>query len=297
MKRFASLFTFAVTLLLCSSLWGQNYKFMIVRYPVNNPADQFTQLLGINNNVQIAGYHNFNQNSGFTYQFEGSFVNENYPGSMMTQVIGINNNGTTDGFYVDNNNVTHGFTNTNGKFATVDYPGTPFNQLLGQNDMGQAAGYYSLSPDNTTPDFPYIYDESGAVFQVITIPGAVQGAQATGINNSQQVCGFYVDANGVNHGFLLNFGQLTVLDAPGSTFTQALGLNNEGQVVGQYMDAGNNTHGFVWTKQNGFTTVDIPQGVGTTVINGINDRGILAGFYGTAPINTGAVGFPVGGVQ
>jgi hypothetical protein len=34
--------------------------------------------------------------------------------------------------------------------------------------------------------------------------------------------------------------------------------------------------------------------VGTTVINGINDRGILAGFYGTAPVNTGVVGFPVG---
>lgn len=217
---------------------------------------------------------------------------------MMTQVIGINNNGYTDGFYVDNNGVTHGFYNVkggsvSGKFFNVDYPGTAFNQLLGQNDMGQAAGYYSLSPDNTTPDFPYVYNElGGGVFQVITIPAAVGGAQATGVNNSQQISGFYIDAGGVNHGFLLNFGLLVTLDAPGSTFTQALGLNNRGQVVGDFMDAGGNTHGFVWTSTGGFVTVDDPNGVGTTVVNGINDAGDLVGFYGTAPINSGFVATP-----
>lgn len=290
---FASIFTFAATLLLCASMWGQSYNFEIVKYPANNPADQFTQLLGINDALQIAGYHNVNQNSGFTLELPNGFTTENYPNSMMTQVIGINNTGTTVGFYVDNNNVTHGFSDTNGKFATVDYPGTSFNQLLGQNDMGQAAGYYSLSLDNSTPDFPYVYDEkSGGVFQVISIPAAVQGAQATGVNNTQQICGFYIDSNGTNHGFLLNFGQLTTLDPQGSIFAQALGLNNKGQVVGQYMDAGNNTHGFVWSAQNGFTTVDAPQGVGTTVVNGINDDGILVGFYGDAPINTGFVAYP-----
>jgi probable HAF family extracellular repeat protein len=234
-----------------------------------------------------------NQNSGFELKLPGGFATENYPNSMMTQVIGINNNGTTDGFYVDNGGNTHGFYNHKGTFNNVDYPGTPFNQLLGQNDMGQASGYYSLSANNTTPDFPYVYDElGGGVFQVITIPAAVGGAQATGINNSQQICGFYIDANGVNHGFLLNFGLLVTLDVPGSTFTQALGLNNKGQVVGDYVDAGGNTHGFVWTSGGGFTTVDDPNGVGTTIVNGINDRGMIVGFYGTAPINSGFVAFP-----
>lgn len=293
MKRLTSLATFAATLLLCAAVWAQNYNFEVVKYPANNAGDQFTQLLGINDALQIAGYHNVNQNSGFTLNLPNGFFTENYPNSMMTQVIGINNTGTTDGFYVDNSNVTHGFINVHGKFSTVDYPGTAFNQLLGQNDMGQAAGYYSLSPDNTTPDFPYVYNElGGGVFQVISIPAAAQGAQATGINNSQQICGFYIDSTGVNHGFLLNFGLLVTLDAPGSIFTQALGLNNKGQVVGQYMDAGENTHGFVWTSANGFVTVDAPQGVGSTIVNGINDDGILVGFYGVSPINTGFVAYP-----
>jgi probable HAF family extracellular repeat protein len=287
MKRCIAL-TFA--LLLCTSLWAQNYSFKTINYP----GDSFTQLLGINNTLLIAGYHNFNQNSGFRLKFPVGFTTENYPNSMMTQVIGINNTGTTDGFYVDNNGNTHGFTDINGTFATVDYPGTVFNQLLGQNDMGQASGYYSMSQNNTTPDFPYIYDElGGGVFQVITIPAAVGGAQATGINNSQQISGFYIDANGVNHGFLLNFGLLVTLDAPGSTFTQALGLNNKGQVVGDYVDAGGNTHGFLWTSKGGFQTIDDPEGIGTTVVNGINDLGVRVWFYGTAPINSDFVAFPL----
>jgi hypothetical protein len=289
MKRFAITLTFA--LLLCTSMWGQAaYSFQTVNYPNDN----FTQLLGVNNSLLIAGYHNANENSGLTLRLPVLFTTENYPQSMMTQVIGINNTGTTNGFYVDNNGVTHGFYDTKGSFTTVDYPGTPFNQLLGQNDMGQASGYYSLSSDNTTPDFPYVYDElGGGVFQVISIPAAVGGAQATGINNSQQVCGFYIDTNGVNHGFLLNFGLLVTLDAPGSTFTQALGLNNEGQVVGTYMDQGGNSHGFVWTSKGGFQTIDHPKGIDTTLVNGINDKGVLVGFYVDSDGNTdGLVAFP-----
>jgi probable HAF family extracellular repeat protein len=288
MKRFA--FTLTLALLFCTSMWAQgSYTFQTVNYP----GDTFTQVLGINNSLLIAGYHNFNSNSGFTLKLPLGFTTENFPNSAMTQVIGINNTGTSDGFYVDNGGTTHGFYKTGSTFTNVDYPGTAFNQLLGQNDMGQASGYYSLSSNNTTPDFPYVYNElGGGVFQVITIPAAVGGAQATGINNSQQISGFYIDSAGVNHGFLLNFGLLVTLDAPGSTFTQALGLNNKGQVVGQYMDAAGNTHGFVWTSAGGFTTIDEPSGVGTTVVNGINDRGMLVGFYGTAPINSGFVAFP-----
>jgi probable HAF family extracellular repeat protein len=290
MKRLQLFLVLTFTLLLCTSMWGQAaYNFQTVNYP----GDTFTQLLGINNSLLIAGYHNVDTNSGFTLRLPVQFTTENYPNSMMTQVIGINNSGTTDGFYVDNGGTTHGFYKTNGTNNTVDYPGTAFNQLLGQNDMGQASGYYSMSQNNSTPDTPYVYNElGGGVFQVITIPAAAGGAQATGINNSQQICGFYIDSMGVNHGFLLNFGLLVTLDAPNSTFTQALGLNNKGQVVGTYMDQGGLTHGFVWTSKGGFQTIDVPAGIGTTVVNGINDLGVLVGFYGASPINSGFVAFP-----
>ena len=297
MKRFQLTFTLAFALLLCSSAFAQqSYTFRTVVF--GDPNVSFTQLLGINNSDVIAGYHNFQQNQGFTLVLPNSFSNENFPNSMMTQVIGINNNLTTDGFYVDNAGVTHGFFRTrDGRFTTVDYPGAAvapsFNQLLSQNDYYQAAGYYSNSLNNTTPDIPYVYDEQGGVFHVITIPGAVGGAQATGVNNSGMTCGFFIDANGVNHGWLINRGVFMPLDVPGATFTQALGLNNRGKVVGFYTDGAGLSHGFVYTIATAaYQSIDAPNGVGSTIVNGINDGGKLVGFYGTAPINTGFVASP-----
>ncbi len=231
-------------------------------------------------------------NKGFTRARSSTFTNENFPNSAQTQVIGINNDDKTSGFYIDDNGKTHGFTDFRGSFLKVDYPGTSFNQLLSQNDLGQAAGYYSTKADGTGPDHAYIYDEFGGVFELLNIPGSAT-AQATGINNSERVCGFFVDANGVNHGFLLIGGQFSVLDFPASTGTQALGLNNKGLVVGTYTDTAGNTHGFVYREKTGtFRTVDDPNGVGTTIVNGINDKGVLVGFFGTAPINSGFIATP-----
>ena len=50
------------------------------------------------------------------------------------------------------------------------------------------------------------------------------------------------------------------------------------KVVGFYTDAAGQTHGFVYSIGNAqFVTVDDPNGVGTTVVNGINDAGKLVG--------------------
>lgn len=298
MKRFP--LTLAVALLVAGSMWAQDgsqdavqpnvqstaytFTFTDVQYP----NDTFTQLLGISNGGMIAGYHNFNSNSGFTLRLPKSFTTENYPNSAMTQVIGVNNSLKTAGFYVDQAGVTHGFTKQGTTYTTVDFPGSAFNQLLSQNDQHQAAGYYSMSTTNSTPDFPYVFDENGNVFEVITIPGAVGGAQATGINNSGQVCGFYIDSKGVNHGFYLNLGTLKTLNYPGSTFTQALGLNNVNEIVGTYTDKGGAGHGFIYnTSTSTWQSVDDPNGIGSTVVNGINDNHQIVGFWGTAPDNTG----------
>jgi hypothetical protein len=59
--------------------------------------------------------------------------------------------------------------------------------------------------------------------------------------------------------------------------------------VGAYTDAAGNSHGFVLSKplmDAKFTTVDDPNGIGTTLLNGINDKGDLVGFYTDAAGNT-----------
>ncbi len=259
---------------------------------VNVTGDAFTQLLGINTNSEIAGYHGSgatgHPNKGFKLTLPKDFTSENFPGSTQTQVIGINKRADTVGFYV-NAAGTHGFISINGSFRSVNFPGSNFDQLLGVNDFDQAAGYLQDKQGNF---HPYIYDANGGVFLRLFIPPAVS-AQATGINNSQAVSGFYIDSKSVNHGFLLVNGTFIKLDYPHATLTQALGVNNLNEVVGTYNDAAGNTHGFSW--QNGtFHSIDDPSGFGSTVVNGVNDHGRIVGFYGNTAggISNGFVGTP-----
>ena len=66
------------------------------------------------------------------------------------------------------------------------------------------------------------------------------------------------------------------VDVPGASETAVNG-NSEHALAGQYNDAGGTTHGFVLS--NGvYTTIDKPGSVNSGV-NGINDRGHLAGTY------------------
>jgi probable HAF family extracellular repeat protein len=292
MNRKALSLSLGIALLACLPLSAQTtYSFKDVNYP----GDTFTQFLGINNSDVVAGYHGASINKGFTYDNASStFTSENFPGSTQTQVTGINNPPSkTVGFWIDKTNHVRGFTDFENNFVQVVDTMGAFNQLLGQNDHGQAVGYYSRTVNNSTPDFPYIYDEFGGIFEVISIPAAVGGAQATGINNSSDVVGFFIDKGMVNHGWLLEQGNFTVLDYPESTFTQALGINNKGVVVGTFIDSSNAQHGFTYTiSSKTWQQIDDPNGVGTTVTNGINDKGMLVGFWGTAPLNTAFVATP-----
>jgi len=289
LNRITTSLGLAVLLCLSASAFGQvNYSFETIDYP----KDGFTQLLGINNSGIIAGYHGATVNKGFTYNLMTKmFTNENFPGSAQTQVIGINNQGKTSGFYITTASKTLGFTKK-AVFVAVAFPGTTFNQLLSQNDWAQAAGYYSTKADGTGPDHAYVYDESGSVFEEFIIPNSTS-AQATGINNSGDVCGFTIDKATIMHGWLKVLGQITILDYPGASATQALGLNNKGQVVGSYTDASGNSHGFVYlVGSKKWQSIDDPNGIDTTLVNGINDNGMLVGFSGTSPINNGFVATP-----
>jgi hypothetical protein len=261
------------------------YRFQTVASPYD---PTFTQLLGINDHGTIAGYDGSGQtvngtlhpNKGFTLTLPNNFTSENYPNSAQTQVIGINNAGDTDGFYVDQAGATHGFLDMGGTFTTVDLPGTTFNQLLGLNNRGQEAGYFQ---DAAGQNHAYIRDAHGN-FLVPPIPNS----QATGINDQGVVVGFTQPVTtSQSSGFILRDNVVTILNYPGSTFTQALGENNVGQVVGTYNDAQGNARGFVY-RNGAFRSVDVP-GATSTVVNGINNGGRIAGFFVDLQNNT--IGF------
>jgi probable HAF family extracellular repeat protein len=269
---------------------------------VNFPTDVFTQLFGINDDGEIAGYHGSgltgHPNMGFTLDLnaflEGKGVNaftlENFPGSLQTQVVGIDRLGDTCGFYIDTAGNNHAFEKLSGKFVgPLDYPYTTsvpkVNQCLGLNSQSQTAAFYN---DNAGNSHGYINDSSGELYSVVT---AGTSNTVTGINEAGQISGFFTAGPnagsnaGKTLGFFVNQGHVVVLDFPGSTGTQAFGLNSNGQVVGSYT-VGGMTHGFLWTNGVGYQgPIDAPGGVGTTMINGINDGAVIVGFYGLCVSN------------
>ena len=265
----------------------------------------FNQLLGINNHGVIAGYFGSGAqgapNKGYTLlppYGQGQYQNENFPGSVQTQVTGLNDKGVTVGFWSSMNNASmvndnHGFWEKNGKFHNADFPTgdaatPPVDQLLGVNDSNVAVGFWTDANGN---NHGYKVNIKTMRFSVVTDPNAPTASlTAAAINSGGDIAGFYTNpATGNTDGFLKHHGKVTDLAVPGASSTMALGVNDHDEVVGTYtVGSGSSAqmHGFTWTPRGGFVTVDDPQGVGTTTINGVNNAGDLVGFYVDSAGNT-----------
>jgi hypothetical protein len=259
----------------------------------------FNQLLGISNNKLICGYFGSgaagHPNKGYTLRppyGQADYTNENFPGSAQTQVTGLNQIGDTAGFWIGSAGVSHGFVEWNGVFASYVDPHTPkvkdaVNQLLGINNSGIAVGFYNDAKGNS---HAYKVNQATNVFTAITIPDAVSTV-ATGINNAGDIVGTFTDAAGDTSSWLLTpSDHLTTYQFPGGSDTQALGISGQNEIVGSYNDAAGVMHGFTLTDPMGpvshWQSIDDPNGVGSTVVNGVNYAGDLVGFYTDAAGNT-----------
>jgi hypothetical protein len=72
-------------------------------------------------------------------------------------------------------------------------------------------------------------------------------------------------------------GNYHLVSVPGSTQTSVNGVNNLDQVVGWYFDTKGNGHGFLLSNGK-YSTINYGQG-NFTVADGINDSGVIVGFY------------------
>jgi hypothetical protein len=255
----------------------------------------FNQLLGINDNGEIAGYFgnggSGHPNKGYTLVApygQGNYTNENYPGSVQTQVTGLNNSGDTCGFWVDANGNNFGFIEWNGVFTSYKNPHTgkgTVNQLLGINDGGIAVGFYT---DANGVNHGYSLNQATGKFTAI-VPTNGSNVVAASINNAGDVTGFETTGSGNVDGWLKKGKKFTAFSFPGSNNTSPLGVNKNDEIVGVYVDSASAMHGFTLTTpltDAKFKSIDDPLGKGTTTINGLNDKGELVGFYVDGAGNT-----------
>jgi hypothetical protein len=128
--------------------------------------------------------------------------------------VGFNLFGAEAGLYIDGNNVVHGFLRSPvGEITTFDPPGESalyglgcYNDCaIGLNDWGAITSSY-LDANNVyhgflrSPEGTFItFEAPGAD----TTPNDFNGTFPYSINDQGVITGYYIDANDVNHGFLL----------------------------------------------------------------------------------------------
>lgn len=194
-----------------------------------------------------------------------TFTTIDVPGAVYTGIFGINAAGVMTGNYGQNIlKDSHGFTYDHGTFTYFDYPGESVTVPLGINDSNLIVGYagkYTI--------VGFLYD--GADFTTVT-DGIDSATYAQGINNAGIVVGGVGDIY-TTKGFEMRNGHFKGLRVQGSyTYVKGSGINNFGTVVG-WADS----EGFV-CKQNSCTTLNYP-GAFQTSLRGINDKGIIVGWY------------------
>jgi len=188
------------------------------------------QLLGVNNSGVAAGFYvdGAGNAQAYLYNIMGmTFTAITLPGSFsaaMTTATGINNAGIVVGFYTDGGGVTHGFIDNGGSFTSLDDPNANGNtEFLGLNNNGYIVGSFLDASDMTNG---LLYNIGSNSWQTVDDPSqsatpafGVTGTTINGINDKNQLVGFYSDVTNVN-GFLAT----TVTPEPGSAGLVTLAL-------------------------------------------------------------------------
>ena len=180
-----------------------------------------------------------------------------------------------------------------GNFVFIDVPGSSSTQALGLNSgltMGTkqyVVGNAGLAFVLTSESFKTHVSETYR-----TILPAQTYLFATGVNDQQDVTGYFEDAGNNTHGFILSAGKFTQLDVPFASglSTVAYGINNNGEVVGDYVPAGGDSPVESFTYSNGtYKKVRSYPKATSTYAEGLNNNGDIVGFY--ADVNFGYHGF------
>ena len=219
-----------------------------------------------------------------TVSAQYTFVTVDYPGAVWTVPSAINNAGQIVGYYKDSSGIRHGFLLNAGVYSTIDCP-SPYTQgsaATGINNLGQIVGRCHTSastPYGTTRSFVL---DAGALTFLPDFPGSYAGAStlAEDINDRGQIVGWYAESCLCNaHGFLLDGGVFTSLNAPGYPMTAAYGINNLGRIVGVTQSVWGNSpaHGLSFDGSV-FLTID-PAASVSTEVDAVGDANAVVGVY------------------
>ncbi|HVH30496.1 MAG TPA: hypothetical protein VNA31_02365 [bacterium] len=120
---------------------------------------------------------------------------------------------------------------------------------------------------------------AAATFKTIDFPGASLTA-LEGVGPGGHIVGFYNDAGGHQHGFLLAGGSFTSIDYPGAVATDARGIGPDGDIVGTFLNAPGgpvNLHGYLLSHGTFLALTDQAQGYPGMIPQRITPTGDIYG--------------------
>jgi hypothetical protein len=242
-----------------------NGNYTIIDPPISNPRGNYAT--AINDGGDVVGgssgeiiYQNYAadthkgyklSNGNYTF-FDQRLPPPPVPQSTTSWATAINDAGDVVGYDCSCYSSTlarTAFKFSNGNYTIIDPPGSTNKWAFSINNAGDVAGYYFDSNNRG-----HGYKFSNGNYTIIDPPGSThtgvtwlgQGDGAISINNAGDVAGRYQDSTGKTRGFKFSNGNYTIIDVPGSTYTEAYSINDAGDVAGRYQDSTGKTRGFKW---------------------------------------------------
>ena len=188
---------------------------------------------------------------------------------------GINDSNLGCGFYVDESTGNHGFFLMDRTIVNYDVAGSTATTLWGVNIDGDFCG--SATIDGVEEGFVSL----GGTVTIFAVTGATV-TQALSLNDSNEICGFYLDSSNAEHGFYRDAdGTIHApVDPRNDRGTILSGNNNRDIIVGRSRNS-MGTHGLVFLPPDKFIVYSYP-GSQFTSFNGINNHGEIVGRYADA---------------
>ena len=185
------------------------------------------------------------------------------PGAVATLAGGINRAGqivgmscSTPACGLNYPSESHGFLldHIGGTFSPIDFPNVLGTAATAINDAGEIVGnYLSCKTPGRGSSSPCLYAQghgfylTGGTFTSLDPPGSIS-TSVTGINNSGEIVGTYLDGSNKTHGFVFNAGVFTDVDFPAAAITVVNGVNDRGEIVG-YAQKGSAIENFIGRPQ------------------------------------------------
>src|SRR5271170_4251881 len=194
-----------------------------------------------------------------------------------TDSYGLNNAGVIAGDYVDAKSVQHAMILAGKKLTSVNNKNcAPLSlAFYGINAAGVAVGWCTDVNTGVADAFTY----SGGKFTAIEFPKSL-GTEATGINDSGEVVGLYLDSNGAQHGFAKTGTKYKSIDVKNETSAVAYGVNNAGDIAMYATNSSGDFDAFLYNGKT-FKNINDPNAKGTTgtVAHAPNNKGDVTGTY------------------